>query len=351
MPGKLYHYIGTQNKIRLKFVRLKYPDDIDRYKKLISSLKSDSVLYNENFLYAHRNTKKHTPFVYGIDQNDELEGLIAGILIRDFTWPISILTSRAIVYGNPIIKDNDPNKLEFLLTNFCSAIKYKAIYTQVRPSIALKPNLAEIFLQKGFKYHPHLNISIDLELPIDQILNRISKNKRRNIVKSTNKGVTFRRVNDLSDFVNSLITIKSTYKRIKLPLPHEHYFIELFKELNPTNNMIPFVAEYEGKIIGTRIMICSGSIIYDWYAGALNEHANKYTNDFLIVKILIWASQNGYSKFDFGGAGSPNKPYGVREHKMKFGGELYEVGRYQIVHQKLLYSIGRLGLFIFKRLQ
>ena len=35
----------------------------------------------------------------------------------------------------------------------------------------------------------------------------------------------------------------------------------------------------------------------------------------------------------FGGAGKPDKPYGVRDYKLKFGGQLVNWGRFEKVHK------------------
>jgi hypothetical protein len=48
------------------------------------------------------------------------------------------------------------------------------------------------------------------------------------------------------------------------------------------------------------------------------------------------------------GAGKPDIPYGVRDFKMEFGGELVEHGRFLCVRKPLLYWIGELGVKILK---
>ena len=63
---------------------------------------------------------------------------------------------------------------------------------------------------------------------------------------------------------------------------------------------------------------------------------------------MEWGSNNGYKIFDFGGAGKPNLAYGVRDHKLKFGGELVEFGRFEKVHNKFLMKVGELGLKLYK---
>ena len=65
----------------------------------------------------------------------------------------------------------------------------------------------------------------------------------------------------------------------------------------------------------------------------------------------MWGIDNNYEIFDFGGAGDPNKPYGVRDHKLKFSGELIEFGRFEKIHKPLMMKISKFGLKIYKKIK
>jgi len=65
---------------------------------------------------------------------------------------------------------------------------------------------------------------------------------------------------------------------------------------------------------------------------------------------IDYACRNGISTFDFMGAGSPEKDYGVREFKEKFGGELVKPGRFQKIHAKLKYQIAMKGFEVYQKL-
>ena len=65
--------------------------------------------------------------------------------------------------------------------------------------------------------------------------------------------------------------------------------------------------------------------------------------------ILEWGAKNGYSLYDFGGAGKPDEKYGVRDFKAKFGGELVNFGRNICVHSPRLLKISKLGYQLLRR--
>lgn len=56
----------------------------------------------------------------------------------------------------------------------------------------------------------------------------------------------------------------------------------------------------------------------------------------------------GYKTFDYGGAGEPNKPYGVRAFKQQMGGELVNFGRYEKIHRPIMYEFGKIGIKAMK---
>ena len=112
-----------------------------------------------------------------------------------------------------------------------------------------------------------------------------------------------------------------------------------------------FGAYFENLIIGVRIELVYKENIFDWYAGSDAKHNNKYANDAILLNILQWGNENNFGIFDFGGAGKPDKPYGVRDHKLKFGGDLVEFGRYKKIHNGFLMNVAEVLYFIYKKIK
>ena len=153
----------------------------------------------------------------------------------------------------------------------------------------------------------------------------------------------------MKDYVESIKIIIQSYEKIGLPCPSFEYFLEIYNRLFSKGIIKIFAAKYNSRIIGVRLGLCYNKTIYDWYAGSDLKFKDKYPNDFLPYKILEWGINNGFSKFDFGGAGKPNIKYGVRDHKIKFGGELIEYGRFTKINKKIFYKIGEIGIKYIKK--
>jgi lipid II:glycine glycyltransferase (peptidoglycan interpeptide bridge formation enzyme) len=92
---------------------------------------------------------------------------------------------------------------------------------------------------------------------------------------------------------------------------------------------VSFLATYNDLIVGVLYLLTYKEMAYVWYAGSLPGYYEKHPNDILYWEAIKWSCRNGYKIFDFGGAGSPNEEYGVREFKKQFGGELVNYGRFE----------------------
>ena len=96
-----------------------------------------------------------------------------------------------------------------------------------------------------------------------------------------------------------------------------------------------------GKVIGG--MLCpmiKGKVIYEWFVVGPAV---------VTWSVMDYANKNHFPLFDLMGAGKPDIPYGVRDFKMQFGGELKEYGRYLMINNKCLYNIGKIGVDVMKR--
>jgi serine/alanine adding enzyme len=208
-----------------------------------------------------------------------------------------------------------------------------------------------VFQKHDFVYEAHLNILIDLHQPKEVMLKNISRNKKRNVTKSINKGSEVEIIQTKEVYLQSLDLIYTTYNRIGLPLVARSYFIQAFEQLHPQGILKPFALFKDGQCIGVRLELVYEGVIYDWFAGSSDQYKNHYPNDVLPYSILDWGSDKKCSEFNFGGAGKPDVEYGVREHKLKFGGELVEFGRFEKVNNRFLFQIGKMGLNLVKKIK
>lgn len=297
----------------------------------------------------YEQTKNYEPlFIAVVNDNEEILGILLAVIQKEHSGILGRFTARSIIWGGPLVKDNNPEVLGLILKEYRKIIKGKAIYTQFRNHRGWSPKEKEIFRKNGFTYEDHLDILFDLNKSEADLFKEMHKGRRKNIKRAERIQLEFVEIQDTNDFEKCLTLIKKTYSRVKLPCPDRTFFYYASKVFNDKCSFIKFSVKFKDEIIGCRFLLCYKGLVYDWFAGTDEKHHDKYPNDYLLWKIFQWAKENNYSTFDFGGAGKPNKQYGVRDYKLKFGGELVNFGRFEMIHQHLFMYIGELGLKLYR---
>lgn len=307
-----------------------------------------NVFQIPEMLHVFEKTNNYYPVVVLALVDDEIAGVLLGVIQQENKGFFGCLSARSIIFGGPLAKGDNPEVINTLLDEYNKKIKERAIYSQFRNLFDME-HCNSIFDKNGYQYESHLDIHINLNQSFESLKTQIHKSRLKNYNKSINKGVNIKTLNSLPDIEKGYKLLKETYNRIRLPLPDFSHFNAIAEYLVPKQYCLCFGLFFEEEMIGFRIVFTFKGIIYDYYAGSSQKHANKYPNDVLIIEILKWGCSHNYNYFDFGGAGKPGIKYNVRDYKLQFSNNLVEFGRYQRIHKPLLYNIAKLGLSIWKR--
>lgn len=322
--------------------------DKNRWDSFSKSHPFGNIFQTPEMYEVYEKTTNYEPLLISLtNSNGDIEGVLLALIQKEHSGLIGFFTCRSIIIGGPLVLDNRLDLLDKILKKYKENIRNKVIYTQIRNLFDWE-GAKDIFIKNGFFYEPHLDIIFNLHENFETLKKNINKNKRRNVTKSLNKGLKFQVIELKEDIEVVIRLVYSTYNKIKLPLPNDSFFYSAIDVLKAKGYLKFFAARKDNIIIGGRLELVYNGKIYDWYAGSDPVYSNLYPNDFLPYHILKWGCENGLTTFDFGGAGKPNKPYGVREHKLRFGGNLVEFGRYEHVHKKILFTIGKIGLKFYK---
>lgn len=290
----------------------------------------------------YQSLDKYTPLTLAcMNEREEVAGLVTSVTQKEYNGILGRLTSRAVVWGGPLILGDDPGVLDFLLTRY-TRMEKTAIYTQIR-NLSDCSTLKDGFEKKGFVYEDHLDILFDLEKSPEALWKEIHPTRRKQIERGYRRGAEFSVLEnaDRETLGKCHSLIETVYQRAGLPYPAPDFFSRAFRILKKA--IRAFVVRHEGEIIGCRFVLCYKQMIYDWYAGSDPAHHDKYPNDILPWEVIRWGSTHGFRIFDFGGAGKPGEPYGVRDYKKKFGGEIVSFGRFQKNHKPCLNRAARIG--------
>ena len=322
--------------------------DTESWENYVLNHKDGNIFQTLAYLRLHENSKNTTPFGYALLEQGKITGLVSGVIYQNYFYPVNLLTKRAVVIGGPLVNPDKEDATLLLLKKLNEFLSKRVVFAQIR-NLWNMTNEKSLFIKSGYTYEDHLDIIHNLRLDSEDLKKRISKNKRNNVVKAQNRGVVFCEVSDIDEFKSGVELIFNTYRRVGLPCPTMVFFEKAYYSLEGI--LKTFSVMYENKIIGIRLELCYKGMVYDWYAGSDDQYKNCYPNDVLPYNILFWAKENRFNVFDFGGAGKPGVPYGVREHKLKFGGELVNYGRFEIVYSKFILFFSKLALKILKEIK
>lgn len=263
---------------------------------------------------------------------------VIGYLQREQGSVKGWFSRRAIVLGGPVIEPGATDaEIEELLCKLKNATK-DSIYTEIRCEQDYTP-YKHIFEKCGFQYQPHLNVKIECDSE-QKALKRMDENRRRQIKRSNESGVKLEvatKIDDVREFYNLL---KEHYRtKVRKPL----FQWEFFEKMFTSSVGIYLLAYKDGKVIGGMLQVSDNDTVYDYYACGLDAQYQAESPSVAIYwRTIQDAIKNGQTTFDTMGAGTPGVPYGVRDFKLRFGGNLVEYGRYLHINNKLLYTLGKI---------
>jgi lipid II:glycine glycyltransferase (peptidoglycan interpeptide bridge formation enzyme) len=161
----------------------------------------------------------------------------------------------------------------------------------------------------------------------------VRETARSSIRKSQRCGLEIRHVDAANSVDLFYPLLQATYRRADTPLADRSLFDAAYDILRP-RGMLEFTSVYDGdRPIAMNTMLLFGKHVFGWYSGSIRIPGASQM-DLLQWHEIAWSGEQGYARYDFGGAGWPNVPYGVRDFKAKFGGDLVCYGRYRKVYSR-----------------
>ena len=325
--------------------------DKQKWSEFVYNHPNGNIFQTPEMYEVYQNTKNYEPvLVAAIDDNENIQGILLAVIQKEHNGLLGLLSARSIIFGGPLIRNENAEVLDIILKEYNKIVKKKAIYSQFR-NMWDWANLKDVFVNNGFKYEEHLNILIDLNKSEEELWKDVHSKRRNEIRRAKKEGTNFSVKSNINDLHKCYNILKIVYKRAKLPIPNISFFKNIFVNKNNNIGLKLFCAENDNKIIGCLLALSYKDTIYDFYAGAYSEYYNKYPNDLIPWEVFLWGKENKYSVFDFGGAGKPDVQYGVRDYKKKFGGQFVEYGRFEMVHKVIQFKIAQLGFKLWKKLK
>lgn len=308
-----------------------------------------SIFQQPEFYKFLESTGFLEPFRYSVERDDKEVGVIQGFIQKDGGRLKRFFSRRAIINGGPwLAEDITDAELENLLKLCIEGLNKKAIYIEIRNYFDFS-KYKHVFEKMGFVYEPHYDFIVDTS-SVEVMESNMGKSRKRDVNASIKQGVTI--VDNLTEaeVTEFYAILEELYrKKVKTPLFSKDFFLKLW--LAPFSKFI--LVKLQDEIIGGTVCIHDDETVFEWFAcGKDGVYKNVFPSTFATYYGIRFAAENGFRKFDMMGAGAPGDGgYGVREFKIKFGGELVEYGRFKFICNKSLYKFGEFGVNLLKKLK
>ena len=286
--------------------------------------------------------------VFAIEENGEYIALSI-VTIRKESGVKGIFSRRGIIYGGPLLADNNNTVFSFLLNNLVEHYKSKLIYIEIRNYFDYS-KIFRLSINNNWEFLPYLNFRIALKnRDLEEVLSSMKYNRRREIRLSLERDAMYKECETEQELVQLYNILVDLYKtRVQLPLPQFCYFEALWK----SDIGKVFLVTHNNQVIGGSFctFLKKHSIYTMYYCGIRDYDKQIFPTHLAVLAAIDYAIKNEMQYLDFMGAGLKGEEYGVRKYKKGFGGELNEYGRYRNILRPTLFYIGVKGLDIMKRI-
>jgi len=324
--------------------------DKNEWDDFVSNHPQGNIFQTSMMTDVFNKTKNYKPICLAAKDNvsGEMLAVMQSVIMSEMTGILSSFSSRAILQGGPLFVDSDTGKeaARMLMEHYDKLVGGRIVYTQIRnmwDTEACRQMLADM----DYEYDQHLDFLINLDRAEEEIWSDIQKSRRKGINRAEKSGITIKKVDSRAELQSCYDLVLETYKRFKIPIADISLFESIYEDLTPAGFADFFIATKDDEAIGTRITLNYKNMVYDWYAGS--KQGVDYVDEALVWHILK-ENAGKFKVFDFGGAGHPDKPYGVREFKRRFGGEMVNFGRYEKVHSRVREKVAMAGFSVYKKL-
>ncbi len=319
---------------------------MEKWREFVLNHSNGNFFQTPEFVDLINSVQNYKADVIVYTEKNKIKGVLVYTEQKEGNGIKGYFTNRCIVYGAPLVlldeKENETTV--FLLKKLKK--QTRAIYIEFR-NLFDTSSLMNTFESFNYSRKPHMNYIVSISPEPEEVLLLLNSSRRRQVRISLKSGAEIinpSSIEEVQEFYK--ILVQSYKQRIKKPLPPWSLFKKFFLQQNIGKY---FLIRFEGQIIGGIMCPIYRNTVFEWFiAGIDGVYKNIYPSVLATWAPMEYAAKNKLKYFDFMGAGNPNKNYGVREFKSKFGGREVEYGRYLFINKPILYMVGSFGLWLYQ---
>jgi len=260
--------------------------------------------------------------------DEETVGVIQGTYSSYFGFGMNL----GVMHG-PVVNAEQKKRLR-LVGSLLEALEdygKKNRIIQVHVSVPEDWQLHGVFDKLGYTASYKLNeYVVNLEKGVDELWKSFVRNKRKNIKRAVKERVEIVQSRSHEDLLTFYSMLEAAEKRGGFSSYPLSWFEGVWKVYGPEELSKVFLARWKGKSVSGVFAVIHGKTVYALAAGSLSEGWKVRPNDIMHWKIMEWACQNGYSKYQMGLVSEPpptesSNAWGIWRWKREWKGSLERV--------------------------
>jgi len=324
------------------------PDD-SRWDEYVATHPHGTVFHTSSMIRAFENTPTFSLFAYAaLNGAGEIAAMLVSVHVKTFRR-LTSLSSRAIQFAEPLCSSHEEGQaaLSYLIREHDAFMGPRSLLCEIRsiqsPCCEQYPLIAA-----GYNFCDYINFIVDLNQSKEQLWRNVKKNMRQKINCTSKNGIVVRDDNSLDGISRLYKLLAYSYGRSKIPLAPQSLFENTLALAPPGRVRVRTAFENEKPVASIMSLLYRGRV-FSWYGGTLRLNGRSPFAS-IVWDDIEWGAENGYSIYDFGGAGWPNEDYGPRRFKASFGGEEMHFGRYRLTYSPYRLKMAELVFGISRRL-
>lgn len=323
----------------------------EMWRRFVETHPYGNIFHTPEMFHVWTRTRGHTPEIWAAIEDDAIRALLLPVNVTLRNGFAQRLTSRAVAYGDILVAPgaDGPRALEGLFAAYRQSASSRVLFTELRQHNASAANDPAL-RAAGLVEHKYLNYLIDLRRSPEQVFESIGARTRKHLRRRLRAGrvrVSSIETRDRLDDWYAILT--TTYARAGVPLADISLFYAAFELLHPRGLCRFWLAEADSAPAACSVELLYKQRIVGWYGGTDRTWGHLTPNELLTWHILEWGAQQGFTCYDFGGAGRAGTAYAVRDFKSKFGGQLVDESRMVCVHSPRAMALSELGYRLLAR--
>jgi serine/alanine adding enzyme len=299
-----------------------------------------SIFHTPEMFDVFQTTRGYVPLLLAaLDSIGDVLALLVSVKVQTLPSIFGPISSRALLYAQPICRSGEQGStaLKAIVEEHDRRMRRSVLFTEVRP-LSGDGGERVALAERGYEHEEYINYLSDLRLSPEELVRRMNKHGRRDLRAGQRQGLSAEDATCMEGIDALYPILQETFANARVPLANKELFVNALRILSPRKMMKVFLVQHEGRPVAGTIVLCHRNTVFFWYAGKRRVNT-MHAMEVIVFAMLEWAHFHDYRTFDYGGAGRPDKKYGVRDFKAKLGGELVNYGRYRKIYSPWKFAI------------